>query len=796
MAKIRVSLKKKNPNGSGLIDIVSQNTLSSIIEHNGISIDEEKLQGIDNFSISERRANCTIKRIHNMPAVDRIIDEITNKNNLIQDLFDKEDMFTTSHVCKFSGKALLEKTSDDVLFRRKLEDSLETNLASKLFVVQSQEFYDIVYTAFMDTMSYPKGNTIPYPSIHKTYKIDNIEFNVTAYQLLAFFAKICLDSYGSTNVSSLGQAKTATIDYFNNMATGLGDTIEGYLNSVVLESDGIFTEYYNFSYLYIPFYRSTNASINTMYGIINEIMLFLGGVNFKVLMPGHTVAMDLPIGDSVDTICRQAAIFFSSMLPYDKFYSIRSDLALANGDDSSMRLDFHPLKGVSYVPFYHSIEAVRRYVGGVYKNIFWDSELATQDIISVLPDKLYGINDKIMLGKPQKMTSEETTEQNIPVNLIIPNGLQEEFDNEDLFVPVSRSYYPKESPFFNNISLIPYYGEHIIDDVNVSEIYSEPNDSFFYMTQYVNTNWMYFDNFECRESYSPNNGRVDNIPVFFPNNQNLVDTFGSYIYDDYYQNYYTVEPSNLMDIVIEIYKNNTKIYSGLVDFSSVKITRQTIEFSATDAVGLLIENLRKMNKVVTFSQFDKFNNLAADTRAGSTIQDFLNTIIYQPFPYRPSHGFKSFNVFGTDNSFLRNKVLEEISTEDAFVAGIQSSKKLLRCDGNGVISIHDIDFDSASYTNILEENIVSTSYVQSIENDAFNPEKIKKIAGHSLYAPEISSKYLMFRNKIKNSINITVVGNNNIKVLDKIKALNKFGIVVQVKDDIFRNRKEITAIGV
>lgn len=790
MAKITVSLKKKNQSGTGqgFVDIVSQSTLSSIIDIGGISVDEEKLQGIDNFMISERRANCSIKLLkQNVGINNALINSLTNEDNRIQDNLP----VTYIPTCTFSMEKLLEQTSDERLFARHFEGIHQTG-QDKMLVIPSKEMLDIVYTAFRDAPTAPTSRWDITPKVTNT--VGGYKFNNTIYQLLAFLGRTCQIHASSSETVGMATTVNNTKTYLNSLYPNLGNDIESFLNSKIIVESSL--QRYGLEHLYTPFTKIGNNIYNTMIGVFTLIGEYLDADGWKVLAPSGD-ALFIPTGSvATELMC---AIVLSSLFNYDAYYLVKTKMALANNDAKELRLRFDPLKKISYIPFYMSREIVQRYnsdsPGQQKKNIFWDNGIAVSEFRTMLPESVGMF--QVMLGKPQSKTEDGSNDGSIQTQFIIPSQFQERYNNEDLFIPVSRTYTASPNTFATNTPIINGC-KVLINNIDTSRLFNVPETNFFYMAQYMNTNWMFFDNITAREIYSPISINVDNIPIFDPSNQSHLNEFGSYIFKEDYASYYTKEPSSLMNILLEIYSDGIKIYSGLVDFNSVSISRNSIDFTTTDAIGLLIENMKKLNGIVEFSQFDRDSNLVADWRAGSNIRDFIDSIVSSPFPYKPYSGFTSTNIFDEDQALyspLKNKVLKKITPEEALLIGVQVTKKLLYCDGDGKILLKDIE-ENQSPRTIPQSSIISMSYKQEMGNEVFSPDKIKLLAGNEMFAADIANTYNTYRAKINKTITITLSGNSNIKMLDKISVDGKLWIVVRIQNDLLRNKKEITAIGV
>jgi hypothetical protein len=336
-----------------------------------------------------------------------------------------------------------------------------------------------------------------------------------------------------------------------------------------------------------------------------------------------------------------------------------------------------------------------------------------------------------------------------------------------------------------------------MDNIDHQALFSHDNQTIYCLGGFQNTNWIYFDHITCHEfllAEDDNNIYADNIPIYDEESGNQTDNFGLYIYRDYFDKYYVKNRSNISNIYGEIEIDGNRTYIGMVDFNSVNIERNQVTFDLIDVTGLTIENIKKLQSFIEFSQFDTGGNgLAADTRAGTTIGQFINTMIKQPFPYTHELANQSFDI--GNNEGLANKVLQEISAEDAFLAGIQCSRSLIYTNAEGQLDIVS-DILSAGNTATIDGEILQVSTSQEFKSETFNIDKLKNIAGYNQFTPAIVNFYMQSRNKYSVKKTIEVFNQiSPINLLDKITLNEKTYIVMNKNIDLRNKVMKITVIG-
>jgi hypothetical protein len=368
----------------------------------------------------------------------------------------------------------------------------------------------------------------------------------------------------------------------------------------------------------------------------------------------------------------------------------------------------------------------------------------------------------------------------------------EEYWND--YIPVERTYYIEPIHYFN-----PNYDNDVfllyLDNIRINELLSIP-DSFLFTTGFIETNWMYFDSIKCRERIllPDEETFVDNIPVFDLEDESQVDNYGLYIYRDYFQKYYTKSASNITDILVQLKDTSTNkvLFTGLIDFNTVQRTKKAITFEAIDAIGLLVDNARKLNGIVHFSQFDTGGDgTIAEKKAGTTLKQFIETLVRTPFPYNHALSSGSFDI--GNNSGLENKLLDTIEADKALIMAIQCAKKLLYVDGTGKIQTGSV---LGGNTATIDGQIIDESISQNTDIDELEFDQLKKVAGYDKFLPSIVSFYKSINYSYKERIDMKIYGQTSeIKLLDKIIYKSKVYFVMEKNIDLSNGILNITLIG-
>ena len=394
------------------------------------------------------------------------------------------------------------------------------------------------------------------------------------------------------------------------------------------------------------------------------------------------------------------------------------------------------------------------------------------------------------IGITQTRTNSEQTDSQTPIEIVDEENLQ----YWNLYVPVERTFYHSPSAMCN-LYLPNLQYRLYMDNIQINEMLSTPNN-YLFATGFIETNWMYFDSIKCKERILlPNEDTfVDSIPVFDLEDESQVDNYGLYIYRDYFQKYYTKSASNVTDILVQVKNASTGeiLFTGLIDFNTVQRSKKEITFEAIDAIGLLVDNARKLNGIVHFSQFDTGGDgTIAEKRAGTTLKQFIETLVRTPFPYNHVLSSGSFDI--GNNSGLENKLLDTIETDKAIVMAIQCAKKLLYVDGTGKIQLDSV---LGTNTATIDGQIIEESISQNTDIDELEFDQLKKVAGYNKFLPSIISFYKSINYSYKERIDMKIYGQTSeIKLLDKIIYKSKVYFVMEKNIDMSNGILNITLIG-
>lgn len=524
----------------------------------------------------------------------------------------------------------------------------------------------------------------------------------------------------------------------------------------------------------------------------------------------------------LDRISR-IAFFIESIMQY-WWYKITQNELVAAGYQPR-RLAYN--SNSSYVFLQNVMEAVaglRRDRSGINTpaiikyNFIHDYAIEENYNINCLESQQDNFGTILKIGAPKSLTIttayDEEEEEDYAATDSGTKVIQILNNNEiegSLYTPVVRLFYLKRSEFYSSraiiddteiaqntptaLSIFQRDNRLFVDDFDYSKIAFNPQyKSWLTNTAYLDTNWLYFDNIgivEFSVAGMPNNWNLApriEMPVFDMIDQSAHDNYGLYVYRDFFEKYYTKQPSNLMDIYVNVYVQvdnvSTNIYRGVVDFGSISYDDKSISFEATDAIGLLIENLKKLESFICFSQYNEpGNDVRHLAMAGNNIKEVIESLVRNPFPYAGNLKNLEFTLpveFG-----LENKVLTDLSAEDAFMAAIQLSKQLLYCDGDGKIQITSFNPAEIEQYSEIDGNILSRKFDKSIDHEVFSIETIKKIAGWELFAPAVANYYNSIRRRYTDILSLEVYGQETeIKILDKIWIDNVCYIVTEISYDL------------
>lgn len=796
MDKLRLAIRDRDGQ-----DIVNPDLLTGQIKKSGLSIDGTKLYGSDNFIIDARRLKCDIKLVNNSRINDTLISNLTNESLLVEDNITSTEL----PVAIFSKDRLREVFSEDKLFyRNKNFPDGQTwsteNLNTGRLVIQSHDLAQIIYTAIKKYAIYTVDG-LGY-SGQNSYSEDGITFKYGMQNIISFLVRGLKLHYNRplNDIDTDYTAGKMFINYLNeidNRYIGFGNRIKNYVNSCTF--DGYFTAPHQFDI------ESDFSNQMYVFPILLKIVKYMATQGafdgFVYIYPQDEMYdLEVPFGlENIDDYTR-LSIFISSIVQYNWYQSVNAEWVnsgfnqLSMGDTyvnvynfplpDSPEYDYWQgtLYYWQYIPFYLTRELIYRYLSCaniMYCNDIVNVFLSNPGINQILQNRNLTCVDspikELMFGKVQTATVEDELPSGVP---IVNNwGTLTE-----MFNPVERYF---------KIDGISTEYKFYLDNIALGSETKSTN-SYLGMTGFDEFNWMYFDKITCYEELS-DTIFVDNYPMYDEDGDET-DEYGLYLYSDFFNKYYTKTKSNLMDLYVYLYSGNNLIYSGIIDYTTVvhNVRDNNLSFEATDAIGVLIENLRKLSSFINFSQFDIGDMITADPRAGSTIGQFIKTVINNPLPYNTA--LNGTIDQDTDMDGFNNKVLEEISAEDAFIIGVQMSKKLLLVNqSTGKIELQTIN-ESVTSTTIADEAIISLEYQQEVGGDVFSIDKLKKVAGFDKIAPSIAAYYNSVMLKYRKTISLELfMQDNDINVLDRIFVRNKYYIVMSINYDIVSRKIRVTA---
>lgn len=443
----------------------------------------------------------------------------------------------------------------------------------------------------------------------------------------------------------------------------------------------------------------------------------------------------------------------------------------------------HVLRGT--VGFTQSAQVVQGHWSNYNVHISSSYDLITRCVLKIndikcLKNITYPASpeNNVYFGKVQVRTFSDNEDER-------PNFIAHDnpYPEESLFQPVKRVYVHATDGveydlFCDNIDLDTLSASHI--------------DDFALATcGFAGKNWLYFDNIDVREygcNYdNPTETYFDPIPIFDVRTDALQD--GTYAYADHFKKFFTSEPSRLTEIITTLYDDNVPIFLGLLDFSSIAWDRRRVSFTATDAIGVIAENIKAITGCIAWAEYSSnLTSHAALPYCGTTIHGFMNFILRG-------------GVFGVFKNlevpqFINNKLLNDISAETAFTVAVQCLRKLVRCNYRDS-SIEFVDIDGGAEPTVIPEDRVVSQSFSMVDNyrDRFSGEALEGVAGKEALIKDVSLFYnQLFTNK-NTTVSAEILGEGlNIKVLDKISIGSMICIVMSVSRNI--RRKTITISGV
>lgn len=752
---------------------------SRLVPKDSLTIDGEKLAGIDDFTIDARRCKAEIRLLNtNQSENQTIIDSLTDTTRLLKDGMETEDV---SAILFSNAKAVQAFDKERLFTIDKWSGNHTWDYGDGTIAVQSIVLRNIFY------------NTLKRPMVGGSNGNGDDFFN----NLTAMFVAAILNHYSVPITTPLSMSHV-----YQYISDRMGYT--GYEIIQISFSVFSFLEYHVFNR------ETAYKRIDELY---DALSLHFGAGNLIEEVVYTDEAYGTTTTDSggqyaatqtynIDSKAWMIADFFASIFSIEDYNSLVTSYQLNNmtGQKLSRQTIGWNVNAYTvsknrdsyYTPFYLNRQVV---MGGyvstkeiLYSNISTFMKASNSIYIKTCSPKQ---ESGLQIGRTQTKTMSSDTDNQIPISIENEGYINEYWNN---YIPVERTYYIEPIYYFNpnlDNDVFSLY----LDNINVNELLSR-HDSFLFTTGFTETNWMYFDSIKCKERIllPDEDTFVDSIPVFDLEDESQLDNYGLYIYRDYFQKYYTKANSSVTDILVQLKdtSNNKVLFTGLIDFNTVQISKKAITFEAIDAIGLLVDNARKLNGIVHFSQFDTGGDgTIAEKKAGATLKQFIKTLVRTPFPYQHSLASSSFDIGNNDG--LENKLLDTIDTDKAIIMAIQCAKKLLYVDGTGKIQTDSVlGYRTATIDGqIIEENISQNTDIDELEFD-----QLKKVAGYDKFLPSIVSFYKSINYRYKKRIDLEIYGQTSeIKLLDKIIYKSKEYFVMEKNINLSNGHLSITLIG-
>ena len=806
----RIALSLTDENG---VNIVDPTVLTDAVPMEGLSIDDDQIVGLDNFQVEAKRAKVTVRLLNkNVNFNNTLKSYLTNPDFLVPTIPAVKENFD----CLLIDHArMMSIFSEKKLFARHfsgLTQSWDEDAGQGDLYSQSAMMVGIFYQVLITIMHGCSTN-----GIGTTFSLEPMD------TICSMFLKMCCLNAPGT-VYNEANLPAIVVQYLNSIKSGYGDITDNGQN--------VFVNFLKYPWFYrlldYAGYYNIEQAIN---GFADHLVRDNANVTrFCVQTAGDDWEWinksDIPDYSNITDVsygsCVALALYLSSIIQYDLFRQLQTIYFNSNQDISLCTINrysagiqeaFNFCRIGTFVPFYKVPQVVLS--GNIYsdnlvpanvvahtssngtiyvsnKNRILDG-LATIATPISFCKKDFGVAG-IQFGKTQVRTETETTESGIPVVSDMTS-----VPTDSLFVPVERKFriraltqeqIDKGQPllYVPGTNLTSQSYKFFLEDPNTFELFADERSESILKTGgwYSESNWMYFNNIYVTEELldETDDTHVDNIPLFDIETGEAVDNFGLYIYRDYFDKFYSKEKSGLLNIYLRVSIDDTLLFTGIIDFSTVQVEKQSVSFEAIDGVGVLIDNLEKMDGFLAFSQFDMGDYITADKRAGMTLRTFLETVIRTPFPYRTRFANPAFTIpDGVDG--LDNKILQDISASDAFMMAVQCCKRLLFADAEGRIDFADI---ADSECKTIDGEILSISEKYELDREVFNADKLKYIAGYNRFVPSIVSYYMRLRELAVKELNIQVYNQQEeIKILDNIEINNEVYIVTG-KNFLFRRR--------
>ncbi len=775
-----------------MFDAQNNTDISHLIPKDSISIDGQKLHGIDEFIVDERRANVTIKLLNrNKEENDTIKNILTDKNNLLSDNMETEEI---SSIVFSHDKALAAFDRNRLFYLKTVQHTYERGNGE--LALESLVLRNIIYNTCENPMaggqdgdgeSFFNNFTAMLCAIILNFSGQNLNVDLLTaariYEFIEARTGILDAEYDSDKLTlslaiynfisqMVGNRETAyhkIDDFYNDVSSLIGTNKMLHHIFYVNETEQDTAYVYNTDMYYD---MNTNTNIDHKAWLISDLFASLIlEEDYNQLVQGYTYN-----GMNPQNIER---VYVSGYYTSTGYYVI------------------HGAAPTPCSPFYQNKNVV---LGGTlsyhsYIPVDYHNNRPSKSSTFLMTLNIRNINvcsqiqsNGLKIGKMQLKTPDNSSEGNIEI--ITEDTENQQYWND--YIPVERTYrFVSGCRYFNRIDDTSY--SMYLDNIKINELLSDSN-TFLYTTGFTETNWMYADAIRCTERVLDKDEdiKTDYIPIYIPNNPLYEDINGDFIYAGHCERFYTKEPSNIMNIVTTIKdENNNIIFNGLVDYNSIVINKTEIEFSAVDAIGLLYENAKKLSDIVRFAQFGiDATNIVPDLRTGNTLQEFINTIIGHPFPINHDLNTVEFNI-GVNNG-LSNKLLTQIDAEKAISLAIKCSMKLIMTDNYGKIQLVSLN---SGDTKIIDGDIISVTENQSLELNKSDMSDIENISDYKKIITNIKA----FQNKLSRQgstqLSIKIYNQkSNLNILDKIIYNNKTYIIIEKSIDIFNNFTTITLV--
>lgn len=752
---------------------------SKLVPKDSLTIDGEKLTGIDDFTIDARRCKAEIRLLNtNQSQNQTIIDSLTDKTRLLSDGMETENV---SAVLFSHAKAVQAFDKERLFTIDKWSGSHTWDYGDGTIAVQSIVLRNIFYNTLKRNMvGGSNGNG------------DDFFNNLTAMFVAAMLNHYSVPITTPLSVGHVYQYISDRMGYIWAEITDISNAVLPFLQYHVFNRE---TAYRRIDDLYdvLSLHFGTGR-------LIEDVVYIDETYGSTTTDNGGQYAANT--NTNIDSKAWMIADFFASIFSIDDYNLLVTSYRLNNMTGQKLSrptirwtVNAYTVsvnKNSYYTPFYLNRQVVMGgYVstkGILSSNISTFMKTSNSIYIKTCSPKQ---ESGLQIGRTQTKTMSSKTERQVPISTENEEYIEEYWNN---YIPVQRTYYVEPIYYFN-----PNFDNDVfslyLDNIRISELLASP-DSFLFTTGFTETNWMYFDSIKCKERIllPGEETFVDSIPVFDLEDESQIDNYGLYTYRDYFQKYYTKSASNVTDILTQVKNASTGeiLFTGLIDFNTVQISKKAITFEAIDAIGLLADNARKLNGIVHFSQFDTGGDgTIAEKKAGTTLKQFTETLIKRPFPYQHSLSSDSFDI--GNNSGLENKLLDTIETDKAIIMAIQCAKKLLYVDGTGKIQTENV---LGSNTVTIDGQIIAETISQNTDIDELEFDHLKKIAGYDRFLPSIVSFYKSINYRYKERVDLEIYGQTSeIKLLDKIIYKSKEYFVMEKNINLSNGRLSITLIG-